>query len=62
MCYNIFMEFLAEIVELKERKTVSLDKEYTIKLRTDDNTLMTLSAIPADSLVKVIIKDEHDTG
>ena len=54
------MEFLAEIVELKERKTVSLDKEYTIKLRTDDNTLMTLSAIPADSLVKVIIKDEHD--
>ena len=60
MCYNIFMEFLAEIVELKERKTVSLDKEYTIKLRTDDNTLMTLSAIPADSLVKVIIKDEYD--
>lgn len=54
------MEFIAEIVEIKERKTVSLDKEYTIKLRTDDNKVMTLSAFPADSLVKVIVKGEHD--
>lgn len=54
------MEFLAEITEIKERKTVSLDKEYTIKLRTDDKRIMELSAIPADSLVKVIVKGEHD--
>ena len=62
MCYNIFMKFTGEIVEIKERKTVSLDKEYTIKLRTEDNSVMTLSAIPADSLVTVEIKGEHDRG
>jgi hypothetical protein len=54
------MKFIAEIVEIKERKTVSLDKEYTIKLRTEDNLVMTLSAIPADSLVTIEIKGEHD--
>lgn len=54
------MQFIAEIVEIKERKTVSLDKEYTIKLRTDDNAVMTLSAIPADSLVTITVEGEHD--
>lgn len=55
------MKFIGEIVEIKERKTVSLDKEYTIKIRTEDNSLMTLAAIPADSLVSIEIKGEHDT-
>lgn len=54
------MKFIAEIVEIKERKTVSLDKEYTIKLRTTDNLIMTLSAIPADELVTIEVKGEHD--
>ena len=53
------MKFIAEIIEIKERKTVSLDKEYTIKLRTEDNSVMTLSAIPSDSLVEVIITGEN---
>ena len=54
------MKFIAEIIEIKERKTPSLDKEYTIKLRTEDNTVMALSAIPADNLVTVEIKGEHE--
>jgi hypothetical protein len=54
------MKFIAEIVEIKERKTVSLDKEYIVKLRTDNNLVMTLSAIPADELVTVEIKGEHE--
>jgi hypothetical protein len=54
------MKFIAEIVEIKERKTISLDKEYTVKLRTEDNSVMTLSTIPADELVSVEIKGEHD--
>lgn len=53
------MKFIAEITEIKERKTPSLDKEYTIKLRTDDNKIMALSAIPADSVVTVEIEGEH---
>ena len=56
------MKFVAEIVEIKERKTASLDKEYTIKFRTEDNSVMTLSAIPADSLVTIEVKGEHDSG
>jgi hypothetical protein len=56
------MKFIGEIVEIKERKTVSLDKEYTIKLRTEDNSIMMLSSIPSDSLVVVEIKEEHDSG
>lgn len=55
----LVMKFIAEITEIKERKTPSLDKEYTIKLRTDDNKIMALSAIPADSVVTVEIEGEH---
>lgn len=54
------MKFIAEIIELKERKTPSLDKEYTIKLRTEDNQVMALCAIPADSVVHVEIEGKHD--
>ena len=53
------MKFTAEIIELKERKTVSLDKEYTLKLRTEDNQIMALSAIPADCVVTVTIESER---
>lgn len=53
------MKFICEIVEIKERKTVSLDKEYTIKLRTEDYNVMGLSAIPADELVEVDIQPER---
>ena len=56
------MQFIAEIVEIKQRKTVSLDHEFTIKLRTSDKLLLSLGAIPADSNVLVEIKDEHDRG
>lgn len=54
------MKFIAEIVEIKERKTASLDKEYTIKLRTEDNSVMTLSAIPPDELVNIEVKGEYE--
>lgn len=54
------MQFIAEITEIKERKTPSLDKEYTIKLRKDDYKIMSLSAIPADAVVLVTIEGKHD--
>lgn len=55
------MKFLAEIVEIKQKKTASLDKEYSIRLVTDDIMLMSLSTIPADSLVIVEIKSEQES-
>lgn len=55
------MKFIAEIIEIKERKSVSLDKVYTITFRTEENMIMTLSAIPADELVTVEVKGEHES-
>ena len=51
------MNFIAEIIEIKQRKTVDNEHEYTIKLRTSDTMIMSLSAIPADTIVVVEIKD-----
>lgn len=55
------MEFIAEIKEIKQKKTASLDNEYSIRLVTEDNKLMTLSAIPSDCTVRVII-EPYDRG
>lgn len=55
------MKFLAEIIEIKQKKTASLDKEYSLRLVTDDIMLMQLSEIPADSLVVVEIKTEQES-
>lgn len=51
------MKFQAEIKEIKQKKTASLDNEYSIRLVTDDRTLMELSRIPADEVVSVEIKE-----
>jgi hypothetical protein len=48
--------FIAEIREIKQRKTASLDNEYSIKLVTDDKSVMLLSEIPSDETVDVIIE------
>jgi len=50
------MKFLMEIKEIKQKKLVSLDNEYSIRLVTDDRSLMELSNIPSDQIVEVEIK------
>ena len=52
------MKFIAEIVEIKQTKSASLDNVYTLKLRTDDKLIMALSAIPSDSVVQVEISSD----
>ena len=52
------MKFIAEILELKQRKTVDLEKEFTIKLRTTDEQVMWLSKIAPDKNVIVTIEEE----
>lgn len=54
------MKYLCEIVEIKQKKTASLDNEYRIVLKTSDKMLMALSAIPADELVEVTIEPEKE--
>ncbi len=52
------MKFKAEIREIKQRKTVSLDNEYSIKLVTDDKKIMELSNIDSDKIVVIEINPE----
>lgn len=52
--------FVMEIKEIKQLKKASLDNEYTIRLGTEDNQLMTLSAIPSDSLVRVTFEQDEN--
>lgn len=49
------VKFWAEIKEIKVKKTVSLDLEYSIKLTTDNKNLLELGNIPADQIVEVQI-------
>lgn len=50
------MKFLAEITEVKAKKTVSLDIEYSVKLRTEDKEALKLGELPADTIVKISIE------
>ena len=50
------MEFIAEITQTKQRKLVSLDNQYELKLVTDDPNIMDLGKLPPDVLVKVKVE------
>ena len=52
------MDFIAEIKEVKQRKTSSLDNEYSIKMVTDDSSILELGKLPSDSLIKVTVVAE----
>lgn len=54
------MIFKALITELKQKRTASLDNEFSIKLVTEDHQIMALSAIPSDRVVTVTIEGEED--
>lgn len=54
------MKFKAEIKEIKQRKTASLDNEYSIKLVTDDKNIMVLSNIESDKVVEVTVEEYID--
>lgn len=53
------LTFSAEIVETKQRKSISLDNVYTLQLRTDDMRIIELAKIAPDSLVRVSISIER---
>lgn len=52
------MKFKAEIKEIKQRKMVSLDNEYSIRLVTDDSKILDLGKLPPDVIVDVEIRKE----
>lgn len=52
------MKFIAEVVEVKAKKTASLDIAYTIKLVTDDSNVLALGTLDGDETVVVEITRE----
>lgn len=50
------IEFLAEVREVKSKKLVTNDIEYTVKLNTNEQSILELAKLPADQLVKVKIE------
>ena len=50
------MEFIAEIREVKSKKLITNDIEFTVKLNTSDPAILELAKIPADQLIKVVIE------
>lgn len=52
------VEFIAEIVEIKQTKSVDLEHNQSIKFRTEDVGVITLAAVPPDKTVKVKVSYE----
>ena len=52
------MNFKAEIKQIKSRKTVSLDIEYTVTLVTNDPAVLSLGALSPETLVNVKVEPE----
>ena len=47
------LSFLAEVIEVKSKKTASLDISYRVILQTDDSKVLSLGTISADTLLKI---------
>ena len=52
------IEFVAEIKETKQVKSVSLDNVFSIKFVTDDSSVLDLGKLSPDRTVKVIVEYE----
>lgn len=47
------MKFECEVLEVKARKTSSLDIEYRVVLRTNDSNVLALGSLDGDSTILV---------
>lgn len=56
------MKIKTIITELKQKRTSSNDNEFSLKLVTEDNQIMALSAYPSDTVFTVTIEPEENNG
>lgn len=52
------MKFVAEIKQVKSKKTASLDLIYSLVLETNDPQVLGLGALNAETLVNVTVEAE----
>lgn len=50
------MEFDSEIIEVKAKKTASLDISYRVVLQTSDPAVLALGAMSPETMVKVKVE------
>ena len=50
--------FLAEVIEVKSKKTASLDVSYRVVLQTNDMDILSLGTLDGDTMVNVSIDIE----
>lgn len=53
------MKFIAEVKEVKSKKSASLDMTYRVVLETSDPNLLALGALPPDITVTVEIESNE---
>lgn len=56
------VKFKCEIKRTSQRKAASLDNVYQIVLETDDEKILDLGKLPADTLVKVTIEVDNESS
>ena len=54
------MIFVAEIKQVKSKKTASLDLIYSLILETNDPAVLGLGALNAETLVKVTVEAQNE--
>ena len=54
------MKLKSIITELKQKRTASQDNEFSLKMITEDNQIMALSAYPSDTVFEVTIVPEKE--
>lgn len=53
------IEFIAEIREVKSKKLVSNDLEFSVRLSGESSEILKLGEIPPDQVVKVTIESNN---
>lgn len=56
---NNLTQFIAEIKEVKSRKTSSLDIIYRLVVESDDPSILSLGYLKPDTLIKITIEDDY---
>lgn len=53
-------KFKAEVIEVKSKKTASLDVSYRVVLQTDDPSVLALGQLSGDTLLNVEVSTDGD--
>lgn len=52
------IQFLAEVIEVKSKKTASLDVTYRVVFQTNDLSVLSLGTLDGDTMVDVKVEIE----